>query len=144
MTGFESICMWQSVSESLRKSPPGTHLAYAKTALPHPRQAGARISIGLPAGQIADYRFGPDKFCSGLHVQEYNDRWVAHIDKVHPDCGPVRHISQDAPAAWCMGGAVLGASIGAALGRKGGLIIAGAGIGFLVAIIAREILKQGS
>ena len=136
MNSATSIFVWTQVARRLVASAPGTRFAYAKHTLPHPRQAGAHVSIGLPAGQVGDYRFEPDGNCRGMHVLEYPDRWVAYLDQVHPDCNVVEHLRRDAPGTWCLGGAVLGAAAAATLGKNGGAVLAGAGIGLLLALAA--------
>lgn len=138
MTTAASILMWNRVAQRLLASAPGTRLVYAKHVLPHPRQAGALVSVGLPAGQAADYRFAPDGNCRGVHVLEYPDRWVVHLDQVHPECHVVEHVRRDAPGAWCLGGAALGAAAGAALGKETGAALAGAGIGLLLALATTD------
>jgi hypothetical protein len=130
--------MWAQVARRLLASASGTRLAYAKHILPHPRQAGARVSVGLPAGQVADYRFAPDSDCQGVHVLEYPDRWVVHLDQIHPDCDVLEHLRRDAPGTWCLGGTVLGAAAGAALGKNAGSVLAGAGIGLLLALATSD------
>ena len=134
--------LWESIRFQLQHYPVGARLSFPKDALPNPRQAGARVSVGLPVGQIADFRFDPDSSCASMHVQEYSDRWIAHIDTTHPDCGIIEHIRKDAPGAWCFGGAALGAAIGAALSRRGDAILAGASIGFLIALLTAGIKKS--
>jgi hypothetical protein len=142
MTTAASILMWAQVAHRLRASAPGTRIAYAKRVLPHPRQAGAHVSVGLPVGQHSDYRFSPDGNCRGLHVHEYADRWVVHLDQVHPDCDVVEHLRRDAPGTWCLAGAAIGAAAGAALGKNGGAVLAGAGIGLLLALAACDSSPQ--
>ena len=138
MTRAASMFMWAQVARRLVASAPGVSLAYAKSVLPHPRQAGARVSVGLPAGQVADYRFAPDGDCRGMHVHEYPDRWVVHLDQVHPECDVVEHLRLDAPGTWCLSGAILGAAAGAALGKNSGAVLVGAGIGLLLALATSD------
>ena len=138
MTRAASMFMWAQVARRLVASAPGVSLAYAKSVLPHPRQAGAQVSVGLPAGQVADYRFAPDSGCRGVHVLDYSDRWIVHLDQVHPDCDVVEHLRRDAPGIWHLGGTVLGAAAGAALGKNSGAVLAGAGIGLLLALATSD------
>jgi len=138
MTATTSRKIWAGVAQQLEGLAEGARLAFAKPALPHPREAGALVSVGLPVGQVADFRFAPDSACRGMHVQEYQDRWVVHMDQVHPWCDVLEHLRRDAPNAWCASGAVLGAAVGAALGRSSGAALAGAGIGLLIALASGE------
>lgn len=48
--------------------------------------------LGEQRGAIRQFR-GP----SGLHVREYNDRFVIHQDKVDPRKDPLGHLLFDAP-----------------------------------------------
>jgi len=93
-------------------------------------------SIGLPEGQLADYR----RLLSGgrgLHVKVFRNHYEAHIDEVHPDVNPIEHLRQDAPGVFIGGGVALGAAVGAAVGRSGSSTAVGAAIGgVLAALIA--------
>lgn len=93
-------------------------------SIEHPSASGAHKSIGLPKGQISDWRFPPFEDCSGMHAREYADRWEAHIDAVSPDCSVVGHARTDTPLLWIAGGAVLGTGVGAIVSRPllGGVI----------------------
>jgi len=93
------VLTWQDVHSELALQPPRTVIVLMRDALPDPRALGALVSIGLPCGQQADLRFAPDASCRGLHVQEFTDRWEAHLDQVHPKCDLLRHLQRDAPAA---------------------------------------------
>jgi len=125
--------VWERVMAQARTVPPRTFIQYPKYQLPHPRDAGARVSVGLPRGQIADYRFPPDHRCRGLHVQEFDGCWEIHVDEVHPECGALDHLRRDAPGAWTCLGAAVGGLLGAALGRSKGAAAIGAGLGALLA-----------
>jgi len=126
---------WQTVTEYLRDGSTGMYATYAKHSLSHPRQVGARVTASLPVGQIADYRFGPETGCMGLHVQEYERHWAARIDQAQNTDGSFSDLAPDTLAARWVTCALLGAAAGAALGRKSGAVLAGAGIGLLVAAL---------
>lgn len=127
--------IWNAVYDEVAKHPSGTRLRFPKWSLPHPQEAGAHVSVGLPLGQSADYRFAPDDACRGLHVQDFGETWIVHLDRVHPACDVVEHVRQDAPQAWLAGGTGLGAALGLALsGKKEGLV-AGAALGLLAALL---------
>ena len=130
-----AIRQWASVYEYVARFPSGQRVEYPRASIAHPREAGAVVSAGWPVGQSADYRFPPDSWCRGLHVQEYPGKWVVHLDRVHPACDLGEHARLDAPAAWCIGGAVLGAAFGAAMSKKGEGALAGAGLGLLAAAL---------
>lgn len=136
-TQFAAASAWGSVLLRMTAQS-GVRLRYPKASLPHPREAGARPSIGLPVGQTADYRFPPDHECRGLHVQEFSDHWLVHLDRVHPACDLMEHLRQDAPIAWTSTGAFLGGLVGLLIGRTKDAFLAGAGVGALVAANALE------
>ena len=131
----DAIDQWTNVFDFVSRLPAGQRIEYPKEHLVHPREAGAEISAGWPVGQSADYRFPPDSLCRGLHVHEFPNRWVVHLDQVHPHCNLGEHARQDAPEAWLLGGAVLGAALGGAMSKKGGGALAGAGLGLLAAAL---------
>lgn len=130
-----AACFWSSVRRQILAMPIGTVAQYAKAVAPHPRDAGARLSLGWPAGQLADYRFDPEHDCSGMHVHEFATHWAVHIDRVHPSCSLIEHARQDKPESLYWGGAVLGGLVGAALGGKRDSALAGAALGLLAAAV---------
>lgn len=135
---MNAVVTWKNVRQKLRMQPQEARLALPKVQFPHPREAGARISVGLPEqfqgeNPIADFRFPADATGGGLHVREYSQHWVAHLDLVHPARDFLEHVRVDAPRTFVAGGAGLGAAIGAATGRSWGATLLGAGIGLAVA-----------
>ncbi len=132
----ESFRAWTTVYDEVSAHEPGTRVRYPKSWLPHPREAGAHVSVGIPVGQQGDYRFAPDASCRGLHVQDFGDDWIVHLDRVHPACDVVEHVRRDAPKAWVAGGAGVGAALGLAVsgGKKEGLFL-GAALGLLTAAL---------
>lgn len=121
---------WAEVEAELARRPRGTWLGLSKLALPPPAIAGASRSLGLNAGQRADWRFPPTVSCQGLHVHEHDEHYVAHLDAVHPACAPLGHLVADAPLVALCGvlGAITGAACRGALGGAAGLL-AGAALG---------------
>ena len=124
---------WDSIVSFLVIQPAGATFAFAKDGLPHPLDVGAVTSVGWPVGQRGDYRFPPTATCSGVHVQDFGGEWRVHRDAVHPDCGVVEHVRQDAAPAWLLGGACACAALAAIAARKPGAAVVGALIGALVA-----------
>jgi hypothetical protein len=120
---------WSQVEAELRASSPGTRIIVGKSEIETPAQAGATRSIGLPSGQLSDWRFPPSAGCRSVHVQEFPTTYLAHLDEVDPGCAPVQHLLVDAPivAALGVGGAVLGAMVGRVrgtfVGLAGGLVL---------------------
>ena len=129
---------WQSTQRAVERAAPGSFHALPKSIATHPREAGALPSIGLPRGQLRDWRFPPDSECRGLHVQEFEDRWEVHQDQVHPDCDPIEHVRRDAPVLWMLGGTALGALIGLALSEKKEGALVGAGLGLLLTALTAK------
>ena len=122
---------WEQVLETLWQEPAGTVLRAPKHWLPHPEDAGATRSLGLPVGQSADFRWRVGSFCAGLHARDFHDHYEAHIDEVNPACDVVDHLRQDAPKAYVAGAAALGALVGLLLGRSKDATLMGAGLGAL-------------
>jgi len=47
--------------------------------------------LGHKNGAIKQYRYG------NLHIREYDDRYLVHMDKVDPRKNPLGHLALDAP-----------------------------------------------
>lgn len=127
---------WTDVVAALRRIPPGVRavMVVKIDELPTPAAAGAVRSLGFPAGQFEDWRFPPEPDGAGLHVRRYEDRWIAHLDTVHPEQDLPGHLMRDAPIVW-VGGATLGAAVVTYLGtRKPGLAFAAAALAYVVAL----------
>lgn len=129
---------WSEVIDILTRHPWRTRVKLPKGLLPHPAAAGMSSSVGIPEGQVADYRLVlPDG--SGLHVKDFVEYYEAHLDEVHPDVNWVEHLRQDAPGSFVGGSAAVGAALGALFGRSWKSALAGAAIaGLLGAVLAAE------
>jgi hypothetical protein len=68
---MNALNLWRMVRAHLDAVRDGTILNYDRGALPHPRDAGAVLSLGWPKGQLADYRFAAERDCRGMHVHEF-------------------------------------------------------------------------
>lgn len=136
--------VWSSILERVRTLREGTRMSIDKWTVPHPIDAGAQVSVGLPVGQLADYRFAPGHDCSGLHVQEFETYWSIHVDIVHPACDLFSHLREEAPGGWVAGGAAVGALVGLALGRSSSGILVGAALGALIAVATLPQTGEGS
>lgn len=135
MTVTRNAAVWANVARELAAHPPGTILRVPKWRYPYPVDAGAHVSIGLPLGQSADFRWRLAG-CAGLHVRDYGAHYEAHIDQVDPGCDPIEHLRQDAPEVFLAGAGAIGALLGALLGRSSEATIVGAGLGTLLGIAA--------
>lgn len=128
-TTREAADIWTRIGAVVDQHARGTFLKLAKRGLPHPRDAGAELSFGLPLGQRADFRFPPARDGTGLHVHELDHAWIVHRGAVHACHEQPCH---DAPFA--VTSASVGAALGAALGRgQRSSMVAGLGVGLLFA-----------
>lgn len=131
---------WSQVLSALRPHPTGTVVRLPKHWLPHPADAGARRSVGLPLGQTADFRWKLGD-CAGLHVRDFGGHYEAHIDSVDPACGLVEHLRRDAPQIYVGGAVAVGALAGVLLGKSKEAAIVGAGLGALVGAVTQRRSK---
>jgi hypothetical protein len=113
-----AIQVWDDVRAQIEAAP-GSRVTLGLEGTPHPQEAGATRDLGLPVGQLDDWRFPPAGDCTGMHVHRFADRWVAHIDRVHPACSLVGHVRADAPQLLVGVGLALGAAVGARSGAVG-------------------------
>jgi hypothetical protein len=129
---------WGGAIRLLREYEPRTILRVEKGLLPHPRTAGMLPSIGLPEGQLADYRLVL-AHGQGFHVKDFGTHYEAHIDEVHPDVNAIEHLRKDAPGVFVAGGAALGAVIGRSVGTSKEATLAGAAIGAVFAALLTSL-----
>lgn len=129
------IWNWQQALNQLWNEPHSTELRLEKHAVQHPRDAGLRVGMGLPLGQIADYRLRlADN--RGLHVRDFGSYYLAHIDQTDPACDPLLHLLQDAPKTAVSTFAAVGALLGLALGQNEKAAGVGAALGLLAGSLA--------
>jgi len=102
--------------------------------LPHPQVVGMTLSIGLPEGQVADYRYAFSDG-SGVHVKDFGGHYQVHLDEVHPGVDPIEHLRRDAPEALIGGSVALGAIIGGIFGKSWQSALTGAAIAGLAGVI---------
>jgi len=67
--------------------------------------------LGDPEGARKQYRYG------NLHIREYDDKYVVHVDKFDPRKEPIKHLLFDAPEV------LIGTAIGLYTGFKVGNIL---------------------
>ena len=125
---------WSGVATRLAVEPPGSVLRIPKYLLDHPDVAGARRSIGMPQGQLADYRLTLPN-CRGLHVRDFGTHYEAHVDEVDPACDAIEHLRQDAPDTYIVGAAALGALLALLLSGHRNAMLVGAGLGALLGVL---------
>jgi hypothetical protein len=94
---------WDAIRVWLLRERPGRELSIHRTRIAHPADAGALSSVGLPRGQVADWRFPADGQCRGVHVREFRARYRVHMDRAHPSCGLLDHFFRDVlPGRWAV------------------------------------------
>ena len=130
---------WNQIAISLRGSAPGAIMRVEKHQVPHPRDAGMTMSLGLPLGQTTDFRM-PFPNCGGLHVRDFGTHYEAHLDQRNPHCDPVGHAVVDTPAV--AGAVALGALAGIALGRSKESLFVGAAIGGVLGLLVATSEEQ--
>lgn len=84
---------WQGIALAALALPRHEKLVVARDRVPHPKESGLYLSVGL-AQRCRHYRKAlPDG--RGLHVHEYADRFVVHWDAVDPSVSVLRHFLKD-------------------------------------------------
>lgn len=136
MLTSEQARNWWSHLRTLALSEPARRIVVRRSEVPHPRDAGAYASAGLPIGQDEDFRFPAEHDCRGVHVQGFGAVWALHVDGVHPTCGVIEHLRADAPGTFIAALSAAGGLLGLALGRSKGAAVAGAIIGAAVGAMA--------
>lgn len=133
---------WSEVERRLAAQAPGAVLVVKRTGIETPAAAGAVLALGLPRGELRGWRFPPSITCSGLHVHEYADHYVAHLDQVHPACDLLGHVQADAPELLAVGtvGAFLGFLGGGGVRRPGRALV-GAVVGAVLGAAAAGCLR---
>lgn len=111
---------WDAVAELLVSQAARTPIRVDRSTVVHPVHAGLRRTVGVPRGQVADYRLplGPDTW---LHVTEYADAYVVHREE--------RTVRKPPRKSKADSGALLGFFVGLALGGSIGAALAGLVVG---------------
>ena len=128
------VSSWRGVVRVLGQYAPRTTFRVEKGVLCHPRAAGMSPSMGLPEGQIGDFRLALPNG-GGLHVKDFGTHYEAHLDEVHPDVNLVEHLRKDAPGVFIAGGVALGAVVGRSVGTSKDGTLVGAALGGLFAAL---------
>lgn len=88
---------WKAVALAALALPQHGKLVVPRDRVPHPKDAGLYLSVGL-AQKCRHYRKAlPDG--RGLHVHEYADCFVVHWDAVDPSVSVLRHFLEDVTRA---------------------------------------------
>lgn len=70
---------WDEVGRWLASATAGSQVEIRRSDIAHPADEGASRSVGMPRGQVRDWRFLRTRTGGGLHVHEYRRSWVAHL-----------------------------------------------------------------
>lgn len=114
-----------------------------KDARPIMLDGAEETLLGDPMGAKKQYRYG------NLHIREYEDKYVVHVDRADPRKDPLMHILLDAPelifasAFGVYAGLKAGSRVYKATTSKSSAIIAGtlvsAASGYMVYLLGRYI-----
>lgn len=88
---------WSSIAEEVLRKSEHEEVIVDKQLVPHPTQTTFfKRSLGIPRGQIADYRM---KLKDGrsLHIVEFKDHYRIHWDIHDPEENPLGHLLTDSP-----------------------------------------------
>jgi hypothetical protein len=107
----------------------------ARGRIPHPRDAGARLTVTWPVGQLADYALDGDPGHAPLTIREFPDRWEAFV--MAPTLVPnvVALIERNPRAGLYLGSALLGGWVGTSVSSSKESMALGIGLGLLVAAL---------
>ncbi len=85
-----------------------------KELRPFMLQNATETKLGHKNGAIKQYRYG------NLHIREYNDKYLVHMDKVNPHDDPLGHLVHDAQEVLIglASGAVGGAKVASYVYKK--------------------------
>ena len=103
---------WHAIVHQVLAQPARTDIWVEKWRAPHPKQSGFYAHVGLPKGQMADYRYALTDG-RGIHVREYDGTYAVHWDEVDPSVNVVGHLVRDAPGVVLLGALALGLILGA-------------------------------
>jgi hypothetical protein len=140
-TRAHSVRAWRAARSRISSSG-GTITIPKAVPFPHPRDAGARLTTTWPVGQLADYAIELEIGAAPLLVREFSDRYEAFLAGIQLTQQAITLAEANPTAALYMGGALLGASIGAAMSRKREGALLGAGLGLLIAAIVDAKLRN--
>lgn len=137
--------VWEKARAIVVASTNPKGLLLPRGRLPHPRDAGARLTMTWPVGQIADYALDGPPGQAPLMIREFPAHWHAFIPGVQS--APEASASVDpkasgAPFVAAAGAAMLGGAIGASLSNKRAGVLVGAGIGILVAAALTAMIDE--
>jgi hypothetical protein len=107
----------------------------ARGRIPHPRDAGARLTTTWPVGQVADYALDAGPGQAPLAIREFSDQWQAFLMTAQIANGMFSMIEKNPRAALYSGAALLGGVVGTSLSKSREGMVLGVGLGLLVAAL---------
>lgn len=129
---------WTDAVRALWPPESGKRLLIPKHQIAHPTAVhGMTRTVGLPEGQVGDYRLQLAPTQAGLHVREFQEHYEAMLAVIDLSVKAFDYLAK-APSS-VGAAATFGAIIGAAVGRSGGAAAAGAVIGGLLASLAESV-----
>lgn len=105
-------------------------------------EGAEETALGFRNGATKQYRY------KRLHIREYDDKFLVHVDKFDPRSDPINHLIYDAPEViFGLGaGVIVGSSIGKAVhsssGSKKTSVIAGITTGLVFGFLGLELAKK--
>lgn len=133
MTAERSRRAWEHVRCHLAANQAGAIVVIPRQrGVPHPRNAGARLTSTWPVGQTADYLI---EGRPPLAVREFADRYEAFLETAHAATEVLGTVERDPSAAMYLGAAILGGAIGTSVSNKKEGLLLGAGLGLLFAAL---------
>ena len=150
MSGSEGLRAWLEIAAVVTSSlPPHVDVCVPRDAVPHPREAGLRRTLGLGRGRHYSLPL-PDG--GRLHVRDRgSDCYLAHWDVRDPHRDPLGHLILDSPdiTATISGGASAiaeflreGASSLASLSGLGSALLGGLLLGLLLSNAAFHLIMS--
>ena len=92
---------------------PGDEIEVPKELREFMPEGAKETFLGQKNGAGKQYRYG------NLHIREYDDKFLVHMDRVDPRKDPVGHLIHDAPEVLVgLACAVFGGSVAKTLGKK--------------------------
>ena len=117
-------------------------LWYERGSMPHPRDAGARLTTTWPVGQLADYTLDGPPGEAPLTIREFESHWQVILDTARLTTQALDTVDQDPSKAIYLGAAILGGAIGSSMSNKREGMLLGAGLGLLFAAILSSEMKK--
>lgn len=137
--------VWETVRGIAAAHPDPRGLRIPRGRLPHPRDAGARLTTTWPVGQMADYAIDGSPGEAPLAIREFPDHWEVFIESAQLAGRALATLDEESSKAAYLaafGAVMLGGSIGASVTNKRSGVLLGAGLGLLFAALVTAALDD--